>query len=214
MLRPYFVPLILLMLFALLAITVGIVGRGGPLPIDSSLIAVVAPLRGSIDNLMKAATVVCSWQVVVTAAAVLIVGLAIRRHVRTAILVLIAVVGDEIIVSSLKALFHRSRPDQALAIMPAAGYSFPSGHTFICVAFYGLLACLAFRQARSPWLKGIVLCAAVALVVAVGTSRIYLGAHWPTDVLGSVILGGAWIALLLALYERRRVGFAKSDIES
>ena len=112
-------------------------------------------------------------------------------------MILVAVVGDQVIVSGLKTLIHRVRPDQALAILPAAGSSFPSGHTFICVAFYGLLAGLVVRRMGSLPLKILISGMAVLWVLIVATSRVYLGAHWPTDVLGSCLLGGAWITLLL-----------------
>ena len=189
---------LLLVLFVLLAAMV--MATNGPLTIDHQIIALITPMRGSIaESPMKVATYLCSWQVVVAGVMIVVAGFAARHRWRLVVLVLVAVVGDEIIVASLKAIIRRPRPDQLLAIMPAAGSSFPSGHTFICIAFYGLLACLALRRARSSILRASIMVGIAAAVFAVGMSRIYLGAHWPTDVAGSCLLGSAWVALLLAV---------------
>jgi undecaprenyl-diphosphatase len=146
---------------------------------------------------MRYLTYLCSWPVIVAGAVLAVAGFGLRRRWQAALLVIVAVAGDHLIVYGLKTLIHRARPDQALALLPAAGYSFPSGHTFICIAFYGLLACLAYRGTRSGLLRAMIAAGGAALAVAVGTSRIYLGAHWPTDVLGSLLLGSAWVTLLV-----------------
>jgi len=191
----------LLVIFAALALVVA--ATHGPLEIDRQIVALIAPWRGSqFDLPMKLATYLCSWQVIVAGTAVLVIALALRRHRRAAVLVLVAVAGDQIIVSALKAIIQRPRPDQALAILPAAGSSFPSGHTLICVVFYGLLAALVVRGVASLAPKVMIALAVAFWTLIVATSRIYLGAHWPTDVFGSMLLGSAWIILLMMIEAR------------
>lgn len=125
----------------------------------------------------------------------------LARQGRRRAAVLIAVVWPlgQALVALIKVVYHRARPDLGPGVEPYSGYSFPSGHTFTAVVTYGLLAFLmaARLSGRVRWIPWI----GAALVVAgVGYSRVYLGAHYPVDVLGSLLLGGAWLrATLLAL---------------
>jgi undecaprenyl-diphosphatase len=126
--------------------------------------------------------------------------LAARRRWTSAVFVAIAWPAGQGLVTALKLTLHRARPDQFEPFVVASGFSFPSGHTFTAIATYGLLAALLAevlpRRLRPlPWLGA-------ALVVAVvGFSRVELGVHYPTDVLGSVLVGGAWLrAVVTALH--------------
>jgi undecaprenyl-diphosphatase len=97
----------------------------------------------------------------------------------------------------LKQFLHRTRPDTLYVThMKFKSYSFPSGHAFGSVVVYGLLAYLAFKYLPQPWnvLAAVIL---GILILLVGLSRVYLGAHFPTDVLGGWILGA--IALILII---------------
>jgi undecaprenyl-diphosphatase len=104
----------------------------------------------------------------------------------------------------LKMAFHRHRPsfEDALAILQ--GYSFPSGHALAATLLYGLLAVFAvlafdtWRQ-RAPAVLG-----AVVMILLVGFSRVYLGAHYLSDVLGAVAAGLAWLALSLTAVDTLR----------
>jgi undecaprenyl-diphosphatase len=87
----------------------------------------------------------------------------------------------------LKMVFHRTRPDTAAAL-GLHNYSFPSGHAFCSVLIYGLLAILAGKYLPGPW--NWVACAfAIGFIILIGISRVYLGAHYPSDVLGGWIIG-------------------------
>jgi membrane-associated phospholipid phosphatase len=113
-------------------------------------------------------------------------------------------------VSSLtKALVHRARPPEAIALIGQPGsFSMPSGHAFLTLVFAGLLVFLAFRGigARRPgdswrWpLPLVVVVVASAVAVLVGLSRVYLGVHWASDVLAGWCLGGAWLVLVLGVF--------------
>jgi undecaprenyl-diphosphatase len=101
--------------------------------------------------------------------------------------------------SLLKLALRRVRPDTIYAnTMQFKTFSFPSGHAFGSVAFYGLLAYLATKYLPAPW-SWIAAALLVVLIVAIGLSRVYLGAHYPTDVLGGWILGGFALALIITL---------------
>src|SRR6185312_5538146 len=90
----------------------------------------------------------------------------------------------------------RSRPDQVQALLPASGYSFPSGHTFASLAFYGLLGLMLVLSVGSGLKRWALTVGIAGISGLVGFSRVYVGAHWPTDVLGSWLLGAAWLSLL------------------
>jgi undecaprenyl-diphosphatase len=105
----------------------------------------------------------------------------------------------------------RPRPPQALRLVAAGGYSFPSGHTTSATIGYGLLAVLVIRMlpVGRRWLRALPTVIAVCAAVAVGFSRLYLGVHWPSDVAAGWALGVAWLALgglAAALIPRRGSG--------
>jgi hypothetical protein len=108
----------------------------------------------------------------------------------------LSLLGSDLIVSLIKAHVDRARPDQAEALLPASGYSFPSGHTFSSLAFYGLLGVMMLLSMKPGAARLAMITGIVAISGLVGFSRIYVGAHWPTDVLGSWLLGTAWLCLL------------------
>lgn len=129
-----------------------------------------------------------------------------RRQPLAAVLPLAAWGTGQVAVETVKSLLERGRPDLISPLVHAGGYSFPSGHTFSALIAYGILAALVAGQLRGracllPW------AAWAMLVVNVAFSRIYLGAHYPTDVLGSFLLGGAWLGgalMMLRLIEQSR----------
>ena len=101
--------------------------------------------------------------------------------------------GSAILTNSIKAVIDRSRPPTFQWIGTASGSSFPSGHAADAVAVYGVLA--ALLAAATPfWTRKVGVWVAAAVICAVvGMSRLYLGVHWLTDVLGGIALGGLWL---------------------
>ncbi|MHB0935624.1 MAG: phosphatase PAP2 family protein [Armatimonadota bacterium] len=127
-----------------------------------------------------------------------------RRFVLAGGLVAIPAVAG-LLILLLKAFFQRQRPLEPL--LPVGGYSFPSGHAFSSVVIYGLLGYVAWRCfTRRRWLRVLIVIVVVLLALATGFARVYLGAHFTSDVLGgwagglAVLAGG--IALLEALQRR------------
>ncbi|MCH5586089.1 phosphatase PAP2 family protein [Shimazuella sp. AN120528] len=108
----------------------------------------------------------------------------------------IAIAGGGLFNQLLKWIFHRQRPTLHRLIQET-GYSFPSGHSMISFVFYGMICMLlmVFLKSRTP--KVIVIISTVIMVVMVGMSRIYLGVHYPSDVLAGYAAGGAWLMICL-----------------
>jgi undecaprenyl-diphosphatase len=97
-------------------------------------------------------------------------------------LVLITMTGAGILDGTLKLAFHRLRPDPFFGARPNT-YSFPSGHSLISLCFDGLIAGMLSLRLGKAWQRITVWTIAVLLIGAIGFSRIYLGVHWPSDVL-------------------------------
>jgi membrane protein DedA with SNARE-associated domain/membrane-associated phospholipid phosphatase len=132
-----------------------------------------------------------------------------RRDWGLAALLALAVGGAVALFDLAKALVERSRPPASGWIGHFTGGAFPSGHAALTVAFYGMAA-VVLSIGRPPKARAWLWAAAAVLILAVGGSRIYLGAHWLTDVLGGYALGATWLAVLLivALPLSRRGGEA------
>lgn len=117
--------------------------------------------------------------------------LAVRRWI-DALMLLAATVGGAAISEGLKLGFNRPRPDLVAHIVETTSMSFPSGHAMLSAATYLTLGALIARTQERQRLRGYVLGAAIVLTLLIGVSRIYLGVHWPTDVLAGWCLGAAW----------------------
>lgn len=101
----------------------------------------------------------------------------------------------------MKHLFLRARPDISLHLVEQGGYSFPSGHSVTSVIVYGLLFYLIRRHCEDPRLRRFLSAVCLALAVLVGPSRIYVGVHWPTDVLTGWCIGGGALLIAIVLLE-------------
>lgn len=105
----------------------------------------------------------------------------------------------------LKNLFERARPD-AFHLVSATGYSFPSGHAMVSLCFYGMLAFLLARIIPSWRWRYFLVIVTVLLIIAIGISRIYLGVHYPSDVVAGYTGGTMWLMFcisLLMLWEKK-----------
>ena len=121
--------------------------------------------------------------------------LALRRRFRSALLVLAATTLGALAVTLVKALIARSRPDLVERLMEEASHSFPSGHAANSAIVYLTLATLLFPVIRGWRMRGFVLAVAMLLVALIGVSRVYLGVHWPSDVLAGWAFGSCWALL-------------------
>ncbi len=171
--------------------------------------------------LMRQATHLGDWAVLGPAGVLALLVLLWRRRVALAVLYVLVALGGHELNLSLKQVYARPRPPLALrdAMAHHADPSYPSGHTMAATINFGLLGYCYVRWGRGRRsLVAALLCAAVLLVA---TTRVYLRAHWMTDVLGGMCAGGAWLALWVAGAEalrhrraRRRLATPAQPVES
>lgn len=124
------------------------------------------------------------------------------RKRRTAVLLLVAVGGGLLLSSGLKDMFDRPRPDLVPHTVQVATQSFPSSHAMMSAITYLTLGALLARTQPRRRVKAYLLVSAVLLTLLVGVSRVYLGVHWPTDVLAGWWAGAAWAMLCGAALRR------------
>jgi undecaprenyl-diphosphatase len=114
-------------------------------------------------------------------------------------LLLAAYGGSDLLGQAVRALTARTRPPPVLAVGHFVGHAFPSGHATEATAVYGMLAVVVASGTRRWRGKVAAWAAAVLTATLVGISRLYLGAHWLTDVLAGWALGSAWLLLVVAV---------------
>lgn len=150
-----------------------------------------------MDTMMIFITYLGNWQAIVGLGVVALAVLWSLHKKREAGFLIIALISGEIIKEFLKLIFHRERPDESLALIQESGYSFPSGHAFMSVIFYGMICYFVYQACKNKWQKVILLIATAVLVFLIGYSRIYLGIHWISDVLAGWLIGGAMLAFFI-----------------
>jgi undecaprenyl-diphosphatase len=123
-----------------------------------------------------------------------------------ALLVLVAVVGGTLLSHGLKLGFERPRPDLVPHAARVYTASFPSGHAMLSAVTFLTVGALLARVERKRRTRAFVMGLAVAMTLLVGASRVYLGVHWPSDVLAGWSVGAAWASLcwFVALQLQRR----------
>jgi undecaprenyl-diphosphatase len=126
------------------------------------------------------------------------------RWRRAAAWLVVAMVGALALDTALKYAYHRLRPTAFFGVAPHS-YSFPSGHALCSFCFYGVLAGLFSARVKSPALRIAIWVVAAILVIAIGLSRIYLGVHYPSDVLAGYLAAAVWVGTVIVLDHVRKV---------
>lgn len=177
----------------------------GVFPFD---LKVAFALRGEGDPVFAAVMTAVSflgdgWMPVILVFAVAAVCALKKRWVEAVFVV--ATLSSGILAGVLKMLVGRSRPP-SFSLNPNDifqsfnQYAYPSGHVMFFVVFFGFVAFLAWKH-LAGWMRWSVIAICTALVVLIGPSRIYLGEHWVSDVIGSYIIGTFWLIILILLYQ-------------
>ena len=97
----------------------------------------------------------------------------------------------------LKRILQRPRPTE-FRIVEETGYSFPSGHSMVSMAFYGYLIYLIYKYVKNKYIKWSLICLLSFLVILIGTSRIYIGVHYTSDVLGGFLISISYLVIYIS----------------
>ena len=143
-----------------------------------------------LTNIMKIITFLGSALSIIFLTVLLII---VVNGKRNKILILINVIVTTLLNQLLKNVFQRGRPIDS--IIEESGYSFPSGHSMVSMAFYGFLIYLVYKS--NIKYKGLIIGLLSVLIVLIGISRIYLGVHYPTDVIGGFTLSLSYLLLFI-----------------
>ena len=102
----------------------------------------------------------------------------------------------------LKNIVRRARPDE-FRIIEESGYSFPSGHSMVSMAFYGLLIYLIYKKVNNKYLKNFLIILLSIIIFLIGLSRIYLGVHYTSDVLAGFLLGLSYLIIFVSIINQK-----------
>ncbi len=157
---------------------------------------------GWFNDLMQAVSLLGYSPQAIVIIGLLIVLLYVAGLRWEAVMGIFASAGVETLGLLVKFVVHRPRPaaDLVHVVIQLHSYSFPSGHVSSYTAFYGFMWFLCFTLLKPSWGRTAALIIFGALVVLIGPSRIYLGEHWASDVLGGYLLGSLWLALSVYVY--------------
>ena len=162
-----------------------------------------------LTTVVKAVTYLGNWQTTIVIAGLLILCKKTRMKlgVPAAIMAVISVATYSI----LKLLFNRPRPDRALWLVVQHDTSFPSGHSLNCLVFYGTIFYLIFNGIYRTKYRAPILVFLAVLIFSIGISRIYLGVHYPTDIIGGWSLGIFMLMLFSFWVDRNSIVSTRID---
>ena len=114
----------------------------------------------------------------------------------------IDLVGVTLVNQVIKHIIRRPRPN-VLRLVEESGYSFPSGHSMVSMAFYGIIIYLVYKNVTNKYLKWTLITLLSLLILSIGFSRIYVGVHYFTDVVGGFLLGLAYLIIYINIYNKK-----------
>jgi len=147
-------------------------------------------------------TTLGNWYVILPAAAVLFIYLKVKGSSQEARLLAVTMAGALLLDAILKLTFRRARPEPFFDLLTPKTFSFPSGHALFSLCLVGFVAGVINLRVERLWSRSMVWAGAVFLVALVGFSRVYLGVHYPSDVLAGYAAALAWMSTVGAVAHR------------
>jgi undecaprenyl-diphosphatase len=197
MARLALVTVLALILFVWLAREVT---RGDAMRLDTPIRnAVHARSSPPLTGMMRGVSLIGSEVVLVPIGVILVWRLVAAKRRRAAVVFGVAALGAEALDQIMKLLFDRPRPEPFFGLASPITHSFPSGHAMVSCCFFGVLAMILAAREPSRARRISIFAAAAILVALMGFSRVYLGFHYPTDVLAGYAAAVVWLAVVRAV---------------
>lgn len=172
--------------------------------IDHQIVNWIYTFRTSwMTFIMRIITSLASSYAIAALTFILVFTFYIKNKNKLIIPLLVTVTINFLFVEIVKLVTARARPELQYALAVEKSYSFPSGHTLFAITFYGLLVLYSLMFFKNPKAKITSIIIGIILTVAIGFSRIYLGVHWPSDVLASLLIGTSWLCLVVIALDYR-----------
>ena len=152
-----------------------------------------------LDGPMRLVTALGNFYVVVPLLAVAVFVFYRRGWRLTAVLLVVSTGGSIVLTTVLKGLFQRTRPELVESGYQASFYSFPSGHATVAVGLYGMLTVILAYRLRGAARWAVAVCG-LLVVLLIGFSRLYLGVHYPTDILAGYLSALLWLVCVGGVY--------------
>jgi undecaprenyl-diphosphatase len=152
-----------------------------------------------LDGPMRLVTALGYYEIVLPLLAGVVFVFYLKGWRLSATLLLVSTIGGSLLTAVLKAVFGRARPELFDSGYTASFYSFPSGHATVAVGFYGALTLILAYRLRG-FARWAVVIVGILLVLLIGFSRLYLGVHYPTDVLAGFLAAPLWVVCVGAVY--------------
>ena len=175
---------------------------GRTLFIDETIMGVLPHLRNDFfTNIFKLLTILGDKKFILALVLVIAGILFYRKYRRTALVICLNLFNIVILNKGIKYLVRRERPE--FKLVEEDGFSFPSGHSMLTIGVYGLLIYLIHRSKLDSKIKKILTVFLTATIVIVGCSRMYLGVHYPSDVIAGFLITGVYLILFITLLENK-----------
>lgn len=171
--------------------------EGFDLPIIAFIQGMEAPW---LTTVFKTFTSIGSWYIVVPITLIVCFLLFfVFQHRQQAFLFAFSIVGTIALNELLKLFFKRERPE-IYRIMDASGFSFPSGHTMMAFSLYAMITYIAWRNIKIVRGQIALLAAAAFMAFMIAISRIYIGVHYPSDIVGGIAISTIWVTIVITAY--------------
>jgi undecaprenyl-diphosphatase len=181
------------------------------LQFDNTVISIVQGFEDpALTSIMKLLSIIGDTPaVVVLCLVVLFLLYFVFQHRRELVLFVAVIIGSVILNQILKYVFQRARPD-IHRLVEITGYSFPSGHAMNACTVYTIISFLLWHNIQNRTGRILLIIISAIMILSIGISRIYLGVHYPSDVIGGYLASGFWLTMAIRFFQKYQDKYGKN----